>query len=133
LSTSAEARTASEKSPGGETVLKKTGEQRRILAQRHQAIADVARRQHIEVAAQAAGAATIVGDGDDGGDFEAGNRRVAGLGEILQPLQQRRKSRSTTDRNHPEWRSVSHAESVPQARSTSLSFRGKSGRRTAAD
>src|ERR1022692_111151 len=50
--------------------------QRRILAERHHAVAHIARRQHVEFAAQPAGAAAVVGDRDDGGDFERRNRRV---------------------------------------------------------
>ena len=39
------------------------------IGQRHDAVADIARRQHSQILAQHAGAAAVVGDGDDGGDI----------------------------------------------------------------
>ena len=39
------------------------------IGQRHDAVADIARRQHPQILAQHAGAAAVVGDGDDGGDI----------------------------------------------------------------
>ena len=38
--------------------------------ERHHAVADIARRQHVEIAAQAAGTASVVGDGHHGGDLQ---------------------------------------------------------------
>ena len=55
-------------SPVGEAVLEQLADQRLVLGQRRQAVADVAGRRHAEVAAQAAGAAAVVGGGDDRGD-----------------------------------------------------------------
>ena len=42
----------------GEPVLEQPRQQRFVLRQRHHAVADIARRQHVELAAQAAGAAS---------------------------------------------------------------------------
>ena len=53
-----------------------------LLAQRNHAVAQVAGGKHVEVFAQAAGGAAVVGDGDDGGEIadEAGKVVRAGLG-----------------------------------------------------
>ena len=64
--------------PAAKAVLKQPREQRRILAQGHHAVADIAGRQHIELAPQAAGTAAIVGHRDDRGDIQAGERTRSG-------------------------------------------------------
>ena len=51
------------------TILEEVAEQGLVGGERDQAVADITRRQNVVVAAQAAGAATIVGDGDDGGEI----------------------------------------------------------------
>jgi len=57
-----------------EAVLKELGEQEFVLGERDHAVAHVSGREHVELFAQAAGGATVVGDGDDGGEVadEAG-------------------------------------------------------------
>ena len=64
-----------------EAVLEELGEQVLVLGERDHAVADVAGGKHVEVFAQAAGGAAVVGDGDDGGELadEAGrSSAVAG-------------------------------------------------------
>jgi hypothetical protein len=56
---------------GGKTVLKEARQERGILTEGEHAIADVAGRKDVELAAQAAGAAAIVGNGDDRGDVDS--------------------------------------------------------------
>src|SRR5208283_1349813 len=66
-----------------EAVLEEAGEQELVLGERDHAVADVAGREHVELFAEAAGGATVVGDGDDGGEVadEAGKgwRLLPGL------------------------------------------------------
>src|SRR5271163_3965984 len=49
-----------------ETVLKEAAEQSFVFGESHHAIADIAGRKYAVFAAQAAGGAAVVGDGDDG-------------------------------------------------------------------
>ena len=58
-----------EPAAGGKPVLEQLRQQVLIFRKRSHAIADIARRQGIEVAAQAAGASAIIADRDDGCDF----------------------------------------------------------------
>ena len=62
----------------GEAVLEELREQVLVFGERDHAVADVAGRKHVEVFAQAAGGAAVVGDGDDGGELadEAGEVRL---------------------------------------------------------
>ena len=55
-------------------ILKEFGEQMLILGEGDHAVAHIAGREHLEVFAQTAGGAAVVGDGDDGGEVadEAG-------------------------------------------------------------
>jgi hypothetical protein len=64
----------------GEAVLEELGEQVLVFREGDHAVADVAWGKHVELFAKAAGGATVVGDGDDGGEIgdEAGGKR-AGL------------------------------------------------------
>ena len=70
-----------------EAVLEELGEEVLVLRERDHAVADVAGRQHVEVFAETAGGATVVGDGDDGGEVadEAGKVRGGGLGATVGP------------------------------------------------
>ena len=79
--------------PAGKAVLEELGEQRFVFGERDHAIADVARRQDVEFAAQASGAAAVVGDGDDGGDFNFSRLQ----GETFQAMQKRRETGSSSD------------------------------------
>jgi hypothetical protein len=49
-------------------VLKELGEEVLVFREGDHAVADVAWGQHVEVFAEAAGRATVIGDGDDGGE-----------------------------------------------------------------
>ena len=61
------------------TVLKQASHQRFVFRQRHHAVADIAGRQHAIFATQTAGAATIVGDGHNGGKVGDGPFRRSGV------------------------------------------------------
>ena len=61
-----------------EAVLEEAGEQVLVLGERDHAVADVAWGKHLEVFAEAAGGAAVVGDGDDGGEV-ADDAGVGGL------------------------------------------------------
>ena len=50
---------------GGEPVLEKPGHQLFVFGQGHHAVADVARRNHVQLRPQPARAAAVVGSGDD--------------------------------------------------------------------
>jgi len=60
-----------------EAVLEEACEQELVLGERDHAVADVAGGEHVEFFAEAAGGATVIGDGDDGGKVadEAGKVR----------------------------------------------------------
>jgi hypothetical protein len=59
---------------GTEAMSEEAGEQVAFLRQGHHAVAQVARGQHIEVLAQAAGGSAVIGDGDHGGEVADGFR-----------------------------------------------------------
>ena len=63
---------ADESAAGVEAVLKEAAEEGFIFRKRHHAIANVAGRKDAILAAQAAGAAAVIGDGDDGGEIGDG-------------------------------------------------------------
>ena len=132
LSTSEDAFTASGKSPmscvravrkqiaeavalespaGLEAVLEQPREQGFVFGERHHAIADVARRQHVELAAQAAGTAAIVGDRDHRRDVH--QRTAARPGVALQALQQGGETRASADGDHAQRFGVRHGGRVP--------------------
>ena len=125
---------ALEPAAGLETVLEQAREQRGILAQRHHAVADVAGRQHVELAAQASGAAAVVGDGDDGGDVHRGRRGSHAPGVVFEPL------RAALDRPVPPPMATTRrgdVSSMELARQragtvTSLSFPGRAASRRGA-
>ena len=66
---------ADETAASVKAVLKETAKKGFVLAEGDHAVADVAGREDAIFAAEAAGAAAVVGDGDDGG--EAGDRVFA--------------------------------------------------------
>ncbi len=61
-----------------EAVLEEAGEQMLVFGKGDQAIADVAWGEHLELFAEPAGGATVVGDGDDGGEVADKTGRVVG-------------------------------------------------------
>ena len=63
---------AFESTPGIEAVLEQAGEEGAILGESHHAVADIAGRKYVEFATETTGTATVVSDGDDGGDVEPG-------------------------------------------------------------
>ena len=67
----------------GEAVLEEAAEQVLVLGEGDEAVADVAGGKHVEVFAEAAGGATVVGDGDDGGELadEGGEILEGGVSE----------------------------------------------------
>ena len=62
-----------------EAVLEELGEQQLVLGESDHAVADVSGRKHVEFFAETAGGATIVGDGDDGGEVADTAGKVGGL------------------------------------------------------
>jgi hypothetical protein len=77
---------AAQSAAAGKAVIEKLGEELLILGEGHQAVADVAGRKNAEITPQAAGAAALVCDGDNGG--EPGNLRpklgrAARLGDVV--------------------------------------------------
>jgi len=61
-----------ESAPGVKTVLKKAAEKSFIFRKGDHTVADVAGRKDAILAAQAAGAAAVIGDGDDRGEIGNG-------------------------------------------------------------
>jgi hypothetical protein len=68
----------------GESVLKELAEEVFILRERDHAVADVARGEDVEVFAEAAGGATVVGDGDDRGEIADGSGDGLGPATIFE-------------------------------------------------
>jgi len=71
---------SAEAATGVEAILKETAEQGFILGERDHTVADIARRKHAIFPAETAGAATVIGDGNDGG--KVGNRPL-GSGMVI--------------------------------------------------
>jgi hypothetical protein len=90
--------------PGREPVLEELPDERLVLGQRDQAAAQVARRRHREVAAQAAARPAVIGDGNDGGKISnqrglGGDRQQSGRvgNALLQTTQQGREAGSSAE------------------------------------
>ena len=81
--------------PPCEAVLKELGEQGLVFGEGHHAVADVARREHVELAAQAAGTAAVVCHGDNGGNFNLTG--LAGVG--FQAMQEGGQACPASDRH----------------------------------
>jgi hypothetical protein len=93
----------------GEAVLEEAGEESFVLGESDEAVADVAGGKHVEVFAEAAGGAAVVGDGDNGGELadEGGEILEGGIDERggasrrgdegFQPAKERGEAGSTTD------------------------------------
>ena len=75
--------------------------QRLVLGQRDQAVADVARRRHRQVAPQAAAGAAVVGQRDDRRDLRAGE---------LETAQERRQARAAAQADDAQLAARAHAE-----------------------
>src|ERR1035437_6007251 len=71
-----------------------------------------ARREHVELAAQASGTAAIVGHGDDGGDVHRGRRGAGGPGVVLQPFEDTGQAVTPADGDYAEWGVVFHARGL---------------------
>jgi hypothetical protein len=97
-----------------EAVLEEPGEQVLVFGERDHAVANVAGGKHFEVFAKAAGGASVVGDGDDGGEVgdgaggvlaaRTGERGRAGRGcdVALEAAQQRREPGASADGDDPQ-------------------------------
>ena len=88
---------ADEAAAGVEAVLKQAAEEGFIFRKSHHAVADVAGREDAVLPAQAAGAAAVIGDGDDGGEigdgvFGAGVLVDAANDEFLEAAKERGKA-----------------------------------------
>ena len=88
---------ADEAAAGVEAVLKQAAEEGFIFRKSHHAVADVAGRENAVLAAQAAGTAAVIGDGDDGGEvgdgvFGAGVLVDAANDEFLEAAKERGKA-----------------------------------------
>jgi len=88
---------ADEAAAGMEAVLKQAAEEGFIFRKGHHAVADVAGREEAVLPAQAAGAAAVIGDRDDGGEigdgvFGAGVLIDAADDEFLEAAKERGKS-----------------------------------------
>src|SRR5260370_238475 len=64
---------ADETAAGMKTILEQATEKRFVFREGHHAVADVAGRKDAVFAAQAAGAAAVIGDSDDGGEIGDGS------------------------------------------------------------
>jgi len=78
-----------------ETILEKAGKKGLVFRKRHHAIANVTRRKDAVLPTQAAGAAPVIGDRDDGGEigngaFGAGVFVGAADHEFLEATEERR-------------------------------------------
>lgn len=78
---------AGEATSGVKAILEKLREQSFILGQSDHTIANIAGREHAIFAAQAAGAAAVIGDGNDGGEIADGAFRrgllIAAADDVL--------------------------------------------------
>src|ERR1700694_4268983 len=86
-------------------MLKEAGQQSLILGKGDDAIANIARRQHVEFLAEPPAGAAIIADRDHGAEFvDLGTARLtrdAGPGDIsFEPLQQGRETGAATYSDH---------------------------------
>src|SRR2546421_4953459 len=89
------------------TILKQAAEQCFILRKSHHAVADVAGREDAVLPAQAAGAAAVIGDRDDGGEigdgaFGAGVLVDAADDEFLEAAKERGKASAASKSDDAE-------------------------------
>ena len=92
-----------------EPVAEELGKQVCVFGQGDDAVADVARRKHVEFFAQPAAGAAVIADRDDGAQFA--DNRVAGVGlkrfsrgrnETLQSAQESGQAGAAADRDHAQ-------------------------------
>ena len=105
----------------GEAVLEEAGEQVLILGESDEAVAQVARGKNVEVFAEPAGGAAVVGDGDDRGELadKAGKIFAGGVGgrgcgrrssdKALEPAQQGREAGAPADGDYAKLLGKDHA------------------------
>ena len=97
---------AFERVAAAEAVGEELGQQVLFFAERHHAVAQVAGRQHVEVLAQAAGGAAVVGHRDHGGQVGDQARLggwLAGRGNVpAQSAQQRGKAGAAADGHYAQ-------------------------------
>ena len=95
---------SSEAAAVGKPVVKELSKKGFVFGQRHQAVADVARREYMELAAQPSRTPTLIRHGDDGGQASdvrlepGGARRFRDV--ELQPAQDGRKTRAPANGYH---------------------------------
>lgn len=104
---------ATEAAAGVETVLEQAAQKRFVFRERDHAVANVAGRKNAIFAAQAAGAAPVIGYGDDGGKvgdgpFRGGILIAAADNVVLQSAEERGKAGAATQGDNAET-----AESAP--------------------
>ena len=92
-----------------EAVLEELREQGLILAEGDDAVADVARRKHVEFFAQAAAGAAVVADRDHGAEVTNDGHAGESYGhlgrsesEALEPLKQSGEARAAPDGDNPD-------------------------------
>ena len=91
--------------PGAEPILKQPAQQRFVFRERDHAVADIPRGQDAVFAAQPAGTASVVGDGDDGGEIHDGTlacwiRIVARRDVELKTAKEGGQSGAAAERDH---------------------------------
>jgi len=98
---------ASEAAAGAEAILKQSAEQCFVFGEGHHAVANITGRKNAIFAAQASGAATVIGDGDNGGKIDNGTARcgiriMTRHDMLLQTAQQRGKAGTTAESHHSD-------------------------------
>ena len=84
---------------GFEAVLKQAGEQGFFFTESNHTVADITRRQDVELAAQTTGTAAVIGDCDDGSDID---KRFAAFGIVsvfFEAVEQRREAGAAANGN----------------------------------
>jgi len=98
---------ADEAATGVKTILEKAGEKGFVFRKRHHAIANVSRRKDAVFATQAAGAAAVIGDRDDGGKigdgaFSAGEFVGAANDQFLEAAEERGQAGAASESDDAE-------------------------------
>ena len=89
----------------GEAVAEQTRKQGFVFRERHHAVANIARWEHLEIAPQTARAAAVIAHGDDGGEIDdwklrqqrGGIAARGGAGENFEATEQGREARAAAD------------------------------------
>jgi hypothetical protein len=98
-----------EAAAGVETVLKEAREKGFVLGERHHAVANIAGRKHAVLAAKPAGAAAVIGHGDDRGEIgdraPSGRKLIAAAYDVfLQAAEKGRKPRAAAESDNTQAR-----------------------------